>query len=204
MEQETVLMTGANGYVGLHVTYQCLAKGWAVIGMVRSRGAEYRLQSIFPDAFSSSQLTISVVSDIIKPEQYEPAFQVEGKQVTAVINTASPLINEPQDVRTQVLDPAIQSSTALLEAVLRLGGGSVRRVVHTSSCGAVLNVSLGLAPGKTYTPEDWNPTTYEEAAEGGPGLAYVGSKAVAEKAMWAWMKENEPSTFDFFPSHQRA
>jgi NADPH-dependent methylglyoxal reductase len=36
---ETVLVTGANGYVALHVIHQCLAKGWFVVGTVRSEKA---------------------------------------------------------------------------------------------------------------------------------------------------------------------
>lgn len=198
MSQETVLVTGSNGYVGLHVVHQCLAEGWNVIGMVRSENAARRLKSIFPDAAASSRLSIALVSDITAQENYKPAFRVEDHtQVTAVINTASPLINNPQNVRTQVLDPAIRSGTALLEAVQRFGGGSVRRVVHTSSCGAVLDFTAGLAPRKVYTAEDWNPATYEQAAEGDAGMAYLASKALAERSLWTWISDHKSASFDF-------
>ncbi|KAK7424567.1 hypothetical protein QQZ08_008577 [Neonectria magnoliae] len=196
MTEQTVLVTGANGYVGLHVVNQCLTKGWDVVGVVRSEKAANRLRSIFPTATEASQLSVAFVTDISTPDHFKPAFNVEGhSQVTAVINTASPLINNPQDIRREVLNPAIQSATALLEAVQRFGP-SVQRVVHTSSCGAVLDPVAGLAPGKTYTAEDWNPVTYEGAVEGGPGLAYLGSKVLAERALWAWMADHEAATFD--------
>jgi NADPH-dependent methylglyoxal reductase len=55
---------------------------------------------------------------------------------------------------------------------------------------------LGDAPGKVYTPEDWNPTTYEEAAEGGDGLTYMGTKALSERAVWAWVDAHKSASFD--------
>ncbi|KAF7550952.1 hypothetical protein G7Z17_g5361 [Cylindrodendrum hubeiense] len=195
MSKQTVLVTGANGYVALHVIHQCLAKGWSVIGTVRSEKAANRVRSIFPDAVTISQLDIVMVADIVQPESFIPAFNGRST-VTAVINTASPLINNPKDVRYDVLDPAIRSATAILEAVVKFGGEFVRRVVHTSSCAAVLNPALGDAPGKTYTPEDYNPTTYKAAATGGHALAYMGSKALSERAMWAWVDDHKPLPFD--------
>lgn len=61
----------------------------------------------------------------------------------------------------------------------------------------------------TYTSEDWNPMTYEEAAaqpaEGG-GMVYSASKAIAEKFAWDFVKNNDVSftltTYvQSFPTH---
>ena len=46
----------------------------------------------------------------------------------------------------------------------------------------------------TYGEKDWNPMTYEEAAqqpvEGG-GMVYSASKALAEKFAWDFVNEND-------------
>ena len=67
--------------------------------------------------------------------------------------------------------------------VVRQGyAAGVRKFVVTGSIGAVFNPSGGL------TDPDWNPTTKEDALKPGAGnyIAYAGSKAFAERALWEW------------------
>ncbi|KAJ2981871.1 hypothetical protein NQ176_g1753 [Zarea fungicola] len=189
---QTILVTGANGYVALHVIKRALAEGFQVIGTVRSALAASKVKAIFPN--KSTALILTQIHNITEAESFEQAFTLAP--ITAVINTASPLINDPLDVRADVLDPAIQSGVAILKAVSRFGGSSCKRVIHVSSFTACRDLSLGNAPGKVFTPNDWNPLTYEEAADGGNMTAYMGSKALAERSMWDWMRENKAS-FDF-------
>lgn len=125
-----------------------------------------------------------------KAESFEEAFTKHP--VTAVLNVASPLIHHPKDVKSEVIEPAINSGVAILEAARRYGGPSLRRVIHVGSFVTVLDFSKGDAPGKTYTPDDWSPITYEEAVEGGEAIGYVGSKVLAEKGMWNWMRDENP------------
>lgn len=194
MTQETVLVTGANGFIGLHVLHHCLERDWKVIATVRSKKGADRIRSSFPQAISSSQLNIILIQGIEKAEMYKPAF--EGTNATAVINTASPIVYNVTDVATEILDPAINSATAILEAAASYGDKSLRRVVHVSSGGAFMDPGLGNGPGKMYTTDDWNPTTYEQAVAGGPELAYMTSKALAERAMWNWLEEHPSVSFD--------
>lgn len=188
---DTLLVTGANGFVALHVIKEAIAQGYKVVGTVRSVAAAEKIMNIFPD--SSSQLQIVEVHDITNANDFAMAF--EKFKIGAVINTASPLINNPKDVKADVLDPAIKSGVAILEASAKYAGPQLRRVIHVGSFASTLDLSLGLAPGKTYSPSDWNQLTYEEAANGGHTTGYIGSKALAEKRMWDWMRENT-STFD--------
>ncbi|KAL2820311.1 hypothetical protein BJX63DRAFT_428145 [Aspergillus granulosus] len=195
---QNVLVTGANGYLGLHVLRDCLAKGWTVVGAVRTIKAANRIRDIFPDASASERLVLVQISDIVNPSSLEPAFSTD-RPITAVINLASPLISNPSDIGQQVLDPAIHAATAVLEAGRRYGGNTLRRIVHTSSCAAVLDPGRGDAPGYTYTSTDWNPTTYEEAAtKGDPAIGYMASKALSERAAWDWIRANQGRiTYDF-------
>ncbi|CRG84846.1 hypothetical protein PISL3812_02033 [Talaromyces islandicus] len=188
---DTLLVTGANGYVALHVIKEAIAQGYKVVGTVRSVTAAEKIMAIFPD--SSSQLQIVEVHDITNASEFKQAF--EKFKIAAVINTASPLVNNPKDVKADVLNPAIESGVAILEASAKYAGPQLRRVIHVGSFASTLDLSLGLAPGKTYSPSDWNQLTYEEAANGGHSTGYIGSKALAEKRMWDWMKESTP-TFD--------
>lgn len=195
---ETLLVIGANGYLAQHVIQQALTQGWNVLGTARSQSSASKVLANFPqDASSSNNLDLVYIQDIIKPEHLEPAFT--KTPITAVINTASPVLQKknPKDVRAEIIDPAIQSGVAILEAAARYGGSSLKRVVHTSSFAAILDLSKGLAPGKTYTSSDWNPMTYEDAVTGGDAAAYVGSKALAEKAMWEWMQDHTTPTSNF-------
>lgn len=194
MAQETILVTGANGYIGLHVLHHCLERKWNVIAAVRSEKGASRIRSIFPVETSSSQLKIAMIKGIEKAEFYQPAL--EGCGVTAVINTASPIVYNVTDVAIEILDPAINGATAILNAAASYGSPSLRRVVHVSSGAAFMDPNLGNGPGKMYTTEDWNPTTYEQAVAGGPSLAYMASKALAERAMWDWKNEHPSVPFD--------
>lgn len=71
----------------------------------------------------------------------------------------------------------------------------MKRIVFTSSFAAVFNISRGLGPGYTYTGDDWNPITYEEAKSSDPVFAYRGSKKYAELAAWDCIR-NDKSHFD--------
>lgn len=189
---ETLLVTGANGYVALHVIDQALAQGFTVVGTVRSLAATEKVQAVFPD--KSPRLHIVKVENITEAVSFKEAFSNFG--INAIINLASPLINNPKDVRAEILDPAVQGGVAVLEAAARYCKSSLKRVVHVGSFVSSLDLSLGDAPGKTYTPDDWNPLTYNAAADGGNMTAYMGSKALAERAMWDWVLKVKPD-FDF-------
>jgi nucleoside-diphosphate-sugar epimerase len=54
------------------------------------------------------------------------------------------------------------------------------------------DLSKGLWPEHTYTEDDWNPQTYEEAKVADGVSAYCASKAFAERAAWALMEKEKP------------
>ena len=194
MFPEAVLVTGPNGFIGLHVLNHALKRGWNVVAPVRSDRAVNRITSIFPAESASSQIKIVKIQGIVKSEYFKPAF--EAAPVTAVINTASPIVYDVDDVAADILHPAIDSATAILEASAAYGGSSLKRVVHVSSGGAVMDPTLGPAPGKNYTWDDWNPVTFEQAVAGGAQLAYITSKGLSEKAFWKWLDDHSSAGFD--------
>lgn len=75
---------------------------------------------------------------------------------------------------------------------------SVKRVVITSSFAAVVDINRSGPRGFTYTAADWNPLTYEEAADpqSTPVVAYRGSKKFAELAAWDFVEDHKDLHFD--------
>ncbi|KAM0254603.1 hypothetical protein ACHAQJ_006639 [Trichoderma viride] len=188
--EQTLLVTGANGFVALHVIKQALDRGYNVRGTVRSVSSAGKVRTVFADY--GSKFSVAIVSDLSKKELYGPAFADTLKPVTGVINVAAPFSLKATDVVNSLLDPAVKCATTVLEAT-RQYGSSVRRVVNTSSFASILDLSQGYRPGYTYTDKDWNPMTYEEASKADTATAYCASKALAERAMWNWMEAEKPS-----------
>lgn len=65
----------------------------------------------------------------------------------------------------------------------------------TSSFASVIDASKNPGPEFTYTGADWNPLTYEEAADPKTSavVAYRGSKKFAELEAWNFMSREKPS-----------
>ena len=187
---QTLLITGANGFVALHVIKEALERGYHVRGTVRSENSATKVRNIFAEY--GSQLSLSIVSDLTRKELYDNAFTGTAKPITGVINVAAPFSLKVEDVTRDLLDPAIKSAVGVLEAT-KLLGHDVKRVVNTSSFAAILDLSQGYRPGYTYTEADWNPMTYTEAAKADVVTAYCASKGLAEKAMWDWVESEQPT-----------
>ncbi|KAK4450789.1 hypothetical protein QBC34DRAFT_65566 [Podospora aff. communis PSN243] len=188
--EQTLLLTGANSYVGSHIIKFALEKGYHVRGTVRSERSTAGVREKFPSY--GDKLSFAVVSDITKPELFESAFANSTKPITGVINVASPFIMDVQDNKRDLLDPAVGGGIAVLEAIKRYGT-NVRRLINTSSFACMLDMNAGARPGYTYTEADWNPMSYEEASTAPGPAAYCASKALAEKAIWDWVAKEKPS-----------
>jgi len=177
---QRVLLTGANGFVGSHVLAQLLAQGWSVRSIVRSLAKADQVAADFPN--HHSQLDFGIVPDITTPGAFNEAVK-SSPPFDTVIHTASPFLYRVINDNREFLDPAIKGTTEVLKAV-RDFAPTVKRVVITSSCAAVVNFAAppATSPPKIYTEEDWNPTTLEQALSGPPNTAYQASKKFAEQA----------------------
>jgi len=182
--QETlVAVTGATGFVGAHIVRESLSKGYKVRSIARSEQKGCELQRSFP----SPNHTVVYVNDIRDTEALKKAL--EG--VNIVQHVASPYTVNFSDPRTEMLEPAIQGTVAVLEAA---DANGVDHVLVTSSYAAINCYEKGGAiRDYTYTEADWNPATYEGAATSTNKVyTYAASKALAEKAAWSFM-ERKPS-----------
>lgn len=185
----TVLLTGANGFVAATILRKLLERGHTVVGTVRSESKTKYLREQHKAAVNADKLKFAIVEDITVDGAFDEVLR--SYQFDAVLHTSSPFHYNIQDIDKELLQPAIKGTTGILDSIHRVAP-SVKRVVITSSFAAIVDRSQGNRPGKVYSEEDWNPTTYEEGLKD-IGSGYYASKALAERAAWDFLKEKKPS-----------
>ncbi|RCK54684.1 putative NADPH-dependent methylglyoxal reductase GRP2 [Candida viswanathii] len=180
----TVFVSGATGFIAQHIVKELLANGYKVIGSVRSEAkGEELTQSI-----NSKDFSYVVVPDISAPGAFDEALK-EHPEVTVFIHAASPVVFQIIDPKKDVLDPAIEGTKNVLSAIKQYGT-NITRLVVTSSLAAV-TPGKDFDKNKTYTEEDWNPVTIEIGLSN-PAKSYAASKTFAEKAVWDFVKNENP------------
>ena len=126
----------------------------------------------------------------------EGAFDEYVKDVDAIEHTASPFhlrADDPQELIT----PAVQGTTGILESARKFGA-NVKRIVVTSSTAAVLQPDPN---PRIFSEEDWNQLSIKEVEtkgrEAGNVEKYRASKTLAELAAWAFVgKHKDEIKFD--------
>jgi nucleoside-diphosphate-sugar epimerase len=176
-----VMVSGANGFLGLHLVNVLLKNGYTVHATVRDAtdvgktGAVQALQKGLPGTlklFSSNLLQ-------------EGSFHEAMDGCSVVYHTASPfLISGVTNPLQQVLEPAIKGTENVLKAVNDTG--SVQRVVQTSSVAATRFGNQEPKNGDAFTEEDWNESTVDETSDA--RQVYSFSKAEAERLAWDYVK----------------
>jgi len=184
-----ILLTGGNGFIGTHVLARLLDRGFNVCCAVRTQTKGDHILRDFAD--QQSQISITIVPDIVAPEAYHTAVQGTPPFDT-VYHMASPFTYRNVESNLQFLEPAIKGTMNLLKAV-KDNAPSVKRVIWTGSCASVVDYdNLVSDPPKVYTENDWNPVTWEEAVQGDASKAYRASKLFAEREAWAFIEKEKP------------
>lgn len=183
--EQKILITGVSGFLGSHIANSFLKKRYKVLGIVRSQASAAKVLDCHQE--HTHQLTFAILDNLADPDTLKKAIQ----DVDGVIHVASPFRFNVTDNEQELLLPAIQSTTSLLEAIVA-SGSPVRRVVLTSSHAAIVTPTRHYTDVDSLSESDWNATTYEEAKGGPPPLAYAASKAFAEHAAWDFIKERRP------------
>jgi nucleoside-diphosphate-sugar epimerase len=144
MSNSLVLITGASGFIGSHVTRLALEAGHRVRLTIRRAAQQDKLAALF--AKHADQLEFVVVPDFTKPNAFDTALQ---GGVEHVIHLASPMPGKGNDFKTDYVDPAVQGTLILLEAANSVP--SIKRILVTSSILALIPYG-SMAPGVPLPP----------------------------------------------------
>ncbi|KAK9329338.1 hypothetical protein V1520DRAFT_279566, partial [Lipomyces starkeyi] len=140
----------------------------------------------FREQFPTSKLSFAIVPDIAVPSAFDDAV----KDMDYVVHTASPFKAIVEDNLKDLLLPALNGTQEVLKSVQQYAQ-SVKQVAITSSFAAVFSGPLNLRGQKTYTEEDWNDISWDEALKSDGRVAYRASKKFAEMAVWDFVKTHK-------------
>jgi nucleoside-diphosphate-sugar epimerase len=166
----TVLVTGANGFLGGHVALQLLQQGYRVRGSLRRIASAPEILARFqPHAENLS----FVEADLDRDSGWAEA--VAGCDYA--IHTASPFPSGVVRDEASLIRTAKEGALRVLHAA---HAARVRKVVLTSSIAAT-NHGNGRPP---FSEKDWTDTKSRRATP------YYKSKTLAELAAWAFAEEH--------------
>ncbi|KAI0079802.1 NAD(P)-binding protein [Panus rudis PR-1116 ss-1] len=184
-----VLLTGINGHLASAIALRLLEKGYKVRGTVRKlRSASY-IQKEF-ERFGDLLEIVETGNDIVAPGVFDNALQ----GVDAVVHAASPVTMDAKTKEEQYV-PAVDGTLNILRSAQKVP--SVKRFLYLGSLGSVVMADKDYKKEKA-TRDDWNVVTekmLEQVDNTSPAfgfLVYIGSKLVAEKAAWEFVKQEKP------------
>ena len=179
MTTETILVTGASGFIAKHIILKLLNAGYSVRGTLRTahRGAEI-IAAVTPHLTNAANLANLTFAEADLEQDKGWAEAMAG--VAAVMHTASPFpIAQPKNA-DDLIRPAVDGTLRVLRAAQAAG---ITRVILTSSSVAIMGGAL--PPGKAAFDEaDWS-----DLARPG-STAYEKSKTLAERAAWDYAQAN--------------
>nr|XP_009383186.1 PREDICTED: cinnamoyl-CoA reductase 1-like [Musa acuminata subsp. malaccensis] len=171
---QTVCVTGAGGFIASWLVKLLLQKGYTVKGTVRN-----------PDDPKNAHLTamegaadrlLLCKADLLDYGALREA--IDGCH--GVFHTASPVTDDPEEM----VEPAVRGTRYVIHAAA--DAGTVRRVVFTSSIGAV-TMDPGRGPDVVVDESCWSDLEHCKNTRNW----YCYGKAVAEKAAWEVARETE-------------
>ena len=173
-KSKPVMVTGATGYVAGWLIKKLLEEGIAVNAAIRDPENKEKLKYLDKLTSDYDGKIKYFKADLLDIGSYEEAMQ--GCEL--VYHTASPFINKVKNPQRDLIDPALIGTRNVLESVNRVD--SVKRVVLTSSCAAILGDAKDLLnlPEGTATEMHWNTTSSISHQP------YSYSKTIAEKEAW--------------------
>ena len=176
-DQQTVLVTGASGFIGSHCIVALLERGYKVRGTLRSLKRADSMRKIISRHTNKAANLEFVTADLNKDSGWDEAT----KGCSYVLHVASPVpVEMPKDA-DEIIVPAREGTLRVLTSAAKNG---VKRTVVTSSIAAIC---YGHYPNRKtdFTEADWtNP-------EGKDVSPYVQSKTYAERAAWEFIETDD-------------
>lgn len=161
-----VAVTGASGYIALHVIAALLDQGYAVRGTLRDLVRGEKIRAALGKHTEVSGLSFTE-ADLLADQGWDAALA----DCQYVMHMASPFPMVDPKNHDDLIVPARDGTLRVLAAAARAG---VQRVVMTSSVAAI---GTGHADKSSFTEADWSVVV-------GNDDAYAASKTIAERAAW--------------------
>ncbi|KAI0654050.1 NAD-P-binding protein [Cubamyces menziesii] len=186
-----ILVTGANGYIGCWIVHELLDKGYSVRAIVRTDEKAYALSSLIT-AKHPSLSPGAFECDLVPDMSAEGAFEKCLGDVQGIIHTASPVNFEMEDPEDYIV-PTVQGTMGIIKAAAK--HQTVKRIVITSSVGAVAETLRTPEETHVYNEDDWNDYAVETVTALGKAAIgtdkYSASKVLAERAAWQFYDDNK-------------
>lgn len=168
------LVTGASGYVAMHLTVLLLSQGHRVRGTLRRMEREGALVEALGRHVETAGRIEFLSAELDRCEGWADA----ARGVDGVFHVASPVPRKAPLLDRYFVEPALRGTMHILEAART---ARVPRVVLTSSVAAI---GSGHPPRQEpFSEDDWS------RVETAP--PYEKSKTVAERAAWEWVRAHD-------------
>lgn len=190
----TVLVTGASGFIALHIVDTLLKKHYQVIGTVRSQEKAEAIYKQFKQEYPSltpADLSFEIVENIASPNAFDNVLK-SHPEITDVLHTASPFsfgLNKP--LKEAYFVPATEGTKNILTAIKK-HAPQVKHVVITSSFAAIVNRDKAGDASFVHTEDTWNPIEWEDVGED-EAKGYTASKKLAERLARDFVASEKPS-----------
>lgn len=186
---QTVLVTGATGFIAQHVVNELLKNGYTVIGTARSETKSQPLIKLFKEKYPNGNLSFVIVEDISTDSAFDDVL-INNKSITNVIHTASPFsYGIDKLLEDAYLNPAVNGTLNILNAIYKYAP-QVENVIITSSFAALKQYGNEYTT-HIHTNESWNPINWENDVKT-ENDGYSASKTYAEKAARNFMIQQDP------------
>ncbi|MEN0002914.1 MAG: aldehyde reductase [Bacteroidota bacterium] len=173
-----VLLTGVTGFLGSHTTIQLLNKGYEVLGTLRNMKRAEEIKAVIAQHTDQIEQLHFAEADLTDASAWEKLMQ----GVDYVQHIASPFPRVLPKNEEKLIGPAKNGTLNVLKAAAKRG---VKRVVLTSSTGAIVYGRPKSQRSGTYTERDW--TDEHNKSDSTP---YFRSKTIAEKAAWEFIEKD--------------
>ena len=126
MTSQTILVTGASGFLASHILLQLLNADYTVRGSVRNAAKGDHIRKVLETHGADTTRLEFVELDLMQDDGWDAAM--DG--IDYLLHTASPFVTTSPKDADEIIKPALDGTRRALNAALR---SNVKRIVLTSS-----------------------------------------------------------------------